>query len=237
MRAAATHVVVGAALALTPITSARTATASATMGSPNTVSPSAHLAARTGMADLAAYAWTGSVTAGVLAEGTVGLHGLARPGWTVGLVGLARPGGTWGLVGLARPAWSEGVTAGETAEAGPEETVGRGGLARPVWMAGLGRLTRSVGTAKLSGLAWPASGGYSHGSPTCRYVSATDKSAPVRKGPGKKYRKRAELAPSKEPVRATCAARGRGRDHWVRLKEGEHEGLWVWRDRLHPWSG
>ncbi|MEV4084264.1 hypothetical protein AB0J43_28780 [Nonomuraea fuscirosea] len=241
MRAAATHVVVGAALALTPITSARTATASATMSSPNTVSPSAHLAAQKGMAGLAAYAWTGSLTAGVLAEaeaeGTVGLHGLARPGWTVGLVGLARPGGTLGLVGPARPAWSEGVTAGEMAEAGPEETVGRGGLARPVWMAGLGGLARLVGTATLAGLAWSASAGYGHGSPTCRYVSATDKSAPVRKGPGKKYRKRAELAPSKEPVRATCAARGRGRHHWVRLKEGEHKGLWVWRDRLHPWSG
>lgn len=212
MRAAATHVVVGAALALTPVTSACTATASATMSSASAVRPSAHPAARTGMADLAAYAWTGSVTAGVLAEGTVGLHGLARP------------------------AWSEGVTAGEMAEVGPEETVGRGGLARPVWMPGLDGLARPVGTATLAGLAWSASAGYGR-SPTCRYVSATDKSAPVRKGPGKRYRKRAELAPSKEPVRATCAARGRGRDHWVRLKEGEHKGLWVWRDRLHPWSG
>ncbi|MEV5889178.1 hypothetical protein [Nonomuraea fuscirosea] len=224
MRAAATHVVVGAALVLTPITSARTPTASATTTSANTVIP-AHLAAQTGMADLAAIVWTGSVSvpAGVLAEGAVGLGGLARPAWTEGVtaVVLAEAEGRVGLGGLARPVWA----------------VGLGGLARPVGTVSVGGLARPVGTATLARLAWPATAGYSHGSPTCRYVPATGKAAPVRKGPGKKYRKRAELAPSKEPVRATCAARGRGRDHWVRLKEGEHQGLWVWRDRLHPWSG
>ncbi|MGP4097436.1 hypothetical protein [Nonomuraea sp. KM90] len=74
-------------------------------------------------------------------------------------------------------------------------------------------------------------------SPTCHYVNETDEAAPVRMGPGKQFGKKGELAPSKEPVRATCAAIGRGREHWVRLKSGEHKGLWVWRDRLQPWSG
>ncbi|MEV0612905.1 hypothetical protein AB0I81_06230 [Nonomuraea sp. NPDC050404] len=73
--------------------------------------------------------------------------------------------------------------------------------------------------------------------PSCRYVNMTDNPAPIRLGPGKKYRKRAELAPSEDPIRATCAARGRGRDHWVQLKSGEHKGLWVWRNRLQTWSG
>jgi hypothetical protein len=73
--------------------------------------------------------------------------------------------------------------------------------------------------------------------PTCRYINESDDPAPIRLGPGKKYRKQAELAPSQDPVRATCAARGRGPEHWVRLKSGEHKGLWVWRNRLQTWSG
>ena len=76
-----------------------------------------------------------------------------------------------------------------------------------------------------------------HQSPTCHYVNETDEAAPVRLGPGKEFGKKGELVPSKEPVRATCAAIGRGSEHWVRLKSGEHKGLWVWRDRLQPWSG
>ncbi|WP_157549550.1 hypothetical protein [Nonomuraea candida] len=73
--------------------------------------------------------------------------------------------------------------------------------------------------------------------PTCHYVNQSDDPAPIREGPGKKHRKRAELAPTADPVRATCAARGRGPEHWVRLKGGDHKGLWIWRDRLQPWSG
>ncbi|WP_345560733.1 hypothetical protein [Nonomuraea rosea] len=72
---------------------------------------------------------------------------------------------------------------------------------------------------------------------TCRYVVIADDPAPVRSGPGKKYRARGELPASDDPVKATCAARGRGPEHWVRLKQGDHEGLWVWRDRLQPWGG
>ncbi|MGR6916658.1 hypothetical protein ACU635_20635 [[Actinomadura] parvosata] len=72
---------------------------------------------------------------------------------------------------------------------------------------------------------------------TCRYVNQTDDPAPVRLGPGKKYRKAAELPPSGEPVKATCAARGRGPEHWVRIKDGEQKGRWVWRNRLQAWNG
>ncbi|TMR07027.1 hypothetical protein ETD86_52145 [Nonomuraea turkmeniaca] len=72
---------------------------------------------------------------------------------------------------------------------------------------------------------------------TCRYVVQADKAVPVRSGPGKKHEERGRLEPSDDPHKATCAARGRGPEHWVRLKSGEFEDLWVWRNRLQPWSG
>jgi hypothetical protein len=74
-------------------------------------------------------------------------------------------------------------------------------------------------------------------SPTCHYVNQAEDPAPIRLGPGKKHRKTAELPPSDDPVKATCAARGRGPGHWVRIKSGDHKGHWVWRNRLQVWTG
>ncbi|TYB68746.1 hypothetical protein FXF51_09455 [Nonomuraea sp. PA05] len=74
-------------------------------------------------------------------------------------------------------------------------------------------------------------------SPTCHYVNQTADPAPIRIGPGKKHRRTAVLPPTETPVKSTCAARGRGADHWVRIKTGDHKGDWIWRNRLQPWSG
>ncbi|GAA2204879.1 hypothetical protein GCM10009850_005920 [Nonomuraea monospora] len=74
-------------------------------------------------------------------------------------------------------------------------------------------------------------------SPTCHYVNQTADAAPIRLGPGKKHRRTAELPPTESPVKTTCAARGRGAEHWVRIKTGDHKGDWIWRNRLQPWSG
>ncbi|GAA4956270.1 hypothetical protein HD597_001681 [Nonomuraea thailandensis] len=82
-----------------------------------------------------------------------------------------------------------------------------------------------------------AAGTITHRSPTCHYVNQTADPAPVRLGPGKKHRKTAELPPSDTPVKATCAARGRGPGHWVRVKDGEQKGRWIWRNRLQAWTG
>ncbi|TDD47398.1 hypothetical protein E1286_17875 [Nonomuraea terrae] len=73
--------------------------------------------------------------------------------------------------------------------------------------------------------------------PTCQYVVNTDHPVPLRSGPGESYPARARLAPSDEPLTATCAAPGQGAEHWVRLKSGGHKGLWLWRDRVRPWTG
>nr|WP_311132037.1 hypothetical protein [Nonomuraea gerenzanensis]SBO98740.1 hypothetical protein BN4615_P8256 [Nonomuraea gerenzanensis] len=85
--------------------------------------------------------------------------------------------------------------------------------------------------------ATPAAAEAGHRSPTCHYVNQTKDTAPIRLGPGKKHRKAADLPPSGTPIKATCAARGRGPEHWVRIKAGDQKGHWIWRDRLQAWTG
>ena len=102
------------------------------------------------------------------------------------------------------------------------------GAAAAATLSGLGITAAHATTA---GIAAPTQ------AETCRYVVDVANPIPVRSGPGKKYRAVGELGPSKDPIAATCAARGRGPSHWVQLKEGDHEGEWVWRNRLQPWSG
>ncbi|MGW3347428.1 hypothetical protein ACWDA3_29370 [Nonomuraea rubra] len=100
----------------------------------------------------------------------------------------------------------------------------------------MGAVTRLLAGAALAITpATPATA--AQHSPTCHYVNQTDDPAPIREGPGKQHRKTAELPPSDDPIKATCAARGRGPDHWVRIKTGDQKGNWIWRDRLQVWTG
>ncbi|PZG05664.1 hypothetical protein, partial [Nonomuraea aridisoli] len=72
---------------------------------------------------------------------------------------------------------------------------------------------------------------------TCHYVVDADHAVPLKSDPGGSNPTRAELTPSDAPLAATCAAPGQGAEHWVRLKGGDHEGLWLWRGWLRPWTG
>ncbi|HEX2313722.1 MAG TPA: hypothetical protein VHJ17_08320 [Thermomonospora sp.] len=67
----------------------------------------------------------------------------------------------------------------------------------------------------------------------CRYAVGSHKKIPVRSGPGKKYTVHGWISPKrKAPLFGTCATRGKGKKHWVKIVQGKFKGGWVWRNHL-----
>jgi hypothetical protein len=102
-------------------------------------------------------------------------------------------------------------------------------------MTGAGAAVTFAGLAFVPATAAHADGPDAPPAPRvgiCRYYLGS-KAAAVHTGPGKRYTSHVKIPTSrKKPLFGTCATRGKGRAHWVKIVQGRFKGGWVWRNHL-----